>query len=299
MSTDSTRLLMEQYKSNNRDFKNIIVVDNPRGNQASGWNVAISNATGDLITRIDAHASVPADFIKKNVKCIKSGEDITGGPRPSIIDGYTPWKRTLLLAENSMFGSSVATYRRKSGKHYVNSMFHATYKRKVFEELGGFNENLGRTEDNELHYRIRQGGYRFFYNSDVLSYQYTRSSLTKMLTQKYANGYWVGLTTGICPKCLAIYHFVPFAFVVGIIVTAVLAATGLPILAKLMWKTYWILSTLMAFLCIGKNKFNFTMLSLPLLFFLLHISYGVGTLVGLLKMPFWIKGKNEYFNFNQ
>ena len=38
-----------------------------------------------------------------------------------------------------------------------------------------------------------------------------------MIKQKYGNGYWIGRTVYECPKCLSLYHFVPFAFVVGIV----------------------------------------------------------------------------------
>ena len=33
---------------------------------------------------------------------------VVGGVRPNIVDEETPWKDTLLLAESSMFGSSIA-----------------------------------------------------------------------------------------------------------------------------------------------------------------------------------------------
>ena len=60
-------------------------------------------------------------------------------------------------------------------------------------------------------------------------------TLPGMLKQKYGNGYWVALTLKACPGCPAIYHFVPFAFIGGIIVTSVLAACHHSLLAKMMW----------------------------------------------------------------
>lgn len=35
---------------------------------------------------------------------------------------------------------------------------------------------------------------------------------------------------------------------------------------------------------------NKTCLALPFLFLMLHVSYGTGTVIGLIKMPFWAKG---------
>lgn len=292
ISTDRTRKIMEEFKKINKTFNNIIIVDNPKKKQAPGWNQAIKTFSGDVIIRIDAHASIPSEFVENNVKCLESGEMVSGGQRPNIIDEDSDWKKSLLIAENSMFGSSIAPYRRSSDrKNYVKSMFHAAYKREVFEKVGGFNENLGRTEDNELHFRIREAGYKLCFDKDIISYQHTRNSLKRMIKQKYGNGYWIGLTSGLCPGCLSVYHFVPFTFILGIISTTVLALLGYPIFAKIMWGMYTLTSVVMSVLAVKEEGFNVTTLSLPFLFLLLHISYGIGTCWGLIKMPRW---KKEY-----
>lgn len=254
---------------------------------AGGWNVILKNYHGDAVVRIDAHAEIPEDFVEKNVKVLESGEYVSGGLRPNIIDESTPWKETLLLAEQSMFGSSIAPYRRSEKKTYVKSVFHGAYKREVFDKVGFFNEQLGRTEDNEINYRIREAGYKICYSPDIVSYQHTRNSLKAMLKQKYGNGYWVALTLKACPKCLSIYHFVPLCFVLGIIGTSILAAFGFPILAYLMWGLYWLVAVGMSFLSVKGEKKTWCQLALPFLFFLLHISYGIGSLVGMIKLPFW------------
>ena len=122
--------------------------------------------------RVDAHASIPREFVRKNVEILETGEMVSGGPRPNIIDESTPWKETLLLAEQSMFGSSMASYRRSQKKQYVKSLFHGAYRREVLEKVGGFDEQLGRTEDNEFHYRIRKAGYKICYSPGIISYQH-------------------------------------------------------------------------------------------------------------------------------
>ena len=209
-------------------FRRVVVLDNPKKTLPSGWNVALREYKGDAIIKVDAHAVIPEDFVSKNVRVLETGEYICGGQRPNIIDKPTPFKETLLLAESSMFGSSIASYRNNPGKTYVKSLFHAAYRREVFEKVGFFNEELVRTEDNEIHYRMRKAGYKLCFDPDIISYQYTRSSLKAMLKQKYANGYWIGKTSKVCPKCLSIYHFVPFAFVSAIIASgSVIGATGL------------------------------------------------------------------------
>jgi len=78
----------------------------------------------------------------------------------------------------------------------------------------------------------------------------------------------------------------------GILFTSVLAVFGFPWLALFMWGLYWLLAIAMAVLAVrGEKKSGYQFL-LPVLFFFLHISYGIGTCVGLLKMPFW-RGKHK------
>lgn len=287
MSTDGTEALMKQFQKENTSYYGVQVLKNEKKKQASGWNVAISNYRGDVIIRIDAHAAIPKEFVSKNVKVLEEGEFVSGGVRPNIIDESTKWKETLLLAEQSMFGSSIASYRRSDKKMYVKSVFHGAYKREVFENVGGFNEQLGRTEDNEIHYRIRQAGYSICYSPDIVSYQHSRNSLKGMLKQKYGNGYWVALTLKACPGCLSIYHFVPLCFVMGILLTSLLTIVGYPFLAYVMWGAYWLVAIMMSLISVKGTKKNICQLMLPILFFLLHVSYGVGSLIGMIKLPFW------------
>ncbi|MCH5201774.1 MAG: glycosyltransferase family 2 protein [Oscillospiraceae bacterium] len=288
MSKDNTREMMEDFKNTHYSFKDVKIVENHGNNQASGWNQALKNATGDIIIRVDAHASIPRNFVSKNVLHIKEGENVTGGGRPNIVSGVSPWKLTLLAAEESLFGSSIASYRRQTTeKQYQDSMFHAAYKREVFATVGGFNEALGRTEDNEIHYRIRQAGYKLCCCPDIISYQMTRNTLKDMIRQKYGNGKWIGLTLGVCKECLSYFHFVPFLFVMAVLGSVLLSFLGLPIFLIALGCVYGIFDIVNTATCFITRKVYPHFLLLPLLFPLLHIVYGVGTIVGLIKLPFW------------
>lgn len=292
-STDNTRKIMDEFKENNESFMSVQVLDNPKRIQAAGWNIAITNATGDVIIRIDAHTHIPAEFTAKNMELQESGEYVTGGVRPCLIENQTLWKKMLLEVENSMFGSSMSKSRRSQEKAYVKSMFHAAYRREVFEKVGGFNEHLLRTEDNEIHYRIRQAGYKLCFDPSIQSFQYARNSLKRMIKQKYGNGYWIGITLGVCSGCISVYHMVPFAFVGAIVVTSILASLGFWQLAALMWSCYLLFAISQMIVSTINKKASALTIMMPILFLLMHISYGIGTFVGLMKMPFV---KEEYKN---
>ena len=294
-SSDSTRLIMESFATEYAgEYLGIKVADNPKRIQASGWNTAIANSSGAVIIRIDAHTHIPADFAEKNMALQQTGEYVTGGTRPCLIENKNAWGDVLLETENSLFGSSINISRRGTQKQYVKTMFHAAYRREVFEKVGGFNESLLRTEDNEMHYRIRQAGYRFCFDPQIVSYQYARSSLKRMIKQKYGNGYWVGITLGVCPGCISLFHLVPLAFVMAIVATTVLAMLGYGCLSAIMWCAY-ALFTLLGVICTVINgKANGFVWMMPLLFLVLHVSYGIGSLAGVIKMPAWLRKNNKF-----
>ncbi len=282
-SADRTRELMEHFRDQEKGFFGVQVLDNPKRSQAAGWNVAFSHFRGDALVRIDAHGRIPRDFITRNVELLEQGEMVTGGRRTNVIKGGSAFKELLLAAENSMFGSGIAPCRRKGKRRYVSSLFHACYRREVLKKAGLMDERLGRTEDNEFHYRIRQQGFRICSDPKISSFQYARPSLPAMLAQKYGNGYWIGITTYICPGCLSVHHYVPGLFLGGIGAAALLAGAGHRLPGRLLCWSYGSLCGLITAADLADRR-KLSALFLSPLCFLLHVSYGLGTWAGLLDV---------------
>lgn len=284
-STDNTKQIMQEFAHKNQPcYASIRVLDNPKKTQPAGWNVFFKNFTGDVAIRIDAHAQLDLDFLKNIEKAISQGEYVVGGQRPcTVTDDATDWQQVLLVAEESLFGSSIAGYRgENSEKQYVKSIFHGAYRREVVNAVGSFDERLIRTEDNDIHYRIRKAGYQICLDPSIKSWQIIRPSLKAMVKQKYANGYWIGKTVFIQPKCLGLHHFVPAVFVSALGVGGILALFKRALPLKLLLGSYALADLLMSITAVRGQVKNPKIFALPLIFPLLHISYGVGTIKGLL-----------------
>lgn len=282
-SDDSTKQIMLDFKNGKHDFYRVLVLDNPKRIQAEGWNVAIQNASGSVISRIDSHSKLDSNFALFVMEDIHLGENVVGGIRSCLTDKNTSWGHTLLSLENSLFGSSINIARRSNKPQYVKTMFHASYRIEVFREVGLFDTHLLRTEDNEMHYRIRKAGFQLLYDPRIVSYQYTRNSYRKMIKQKYSNGLWVGLTTAVCPKCLSWYHYVPLMFLVLIIAFTLSAIflTSVPLLVlSLVYLLFCVINTVVVSI---NDGFHYSNIVLPILYFGLHFFYGLGTLFGLLN----------------
>lgn len=284
-STDGTLQLMQDFVSlkEKEQYLDIRVFDNSGRNIPAGSNVALKNYVGDAIIRIDAHARMPKEFIRKNVEILLNGEEASGGMRPSITSKDTAWAKTLLIAENSKFGSGAASYRGSTSSGYEDSLFCGMYRREVFDKVGLYDERLSRSEDNEMSFRMRKAGIRLHYDPDIVYYQYMRSSLKAMLKQKFGNGKAVSQTSRIAPGSFYLFHFAPAVFVLAVIITAVIAVLGFPWLCVALWGLYFLMA--IAFTVEGsvREGFQITNLLLPGIFLVMHVCYGAGTLSGLFK----------------
>ena len=296
-SKDGTKGIMERF-AEKRDFFACKVLDNPKRIQSAGWNIAIENASGEILIRLDAHGRIDSDFISNVVEQMDKGESIVGGQRITIFDGKRPFAKLLAHAESSPFGSGVASYRRKVSRRYVKTLAHAAYRRDVFKRSGVFNENLVRTEDNELHFRMRQSGYRFCQCPEIYSYLHARNTLKGMIKQKWGNGFWIGATLPVCPGCLSLYNFVPAAFVVVFLSAIAWCVQNNSLFALAFLGFFYMLAAIIATIreIIKEPSWAIKplLLLLPPIFLLLHFFYGAGTIFGMVFSPILVvKNKNK------
>lgn len=280
-SADATRAIMLDF-AKAAPFE-VKVLDNPKRWLASGINVALGAATGEAIIRLDAHARIPKDFLENNLRALARGEDIVGG----CVLGGAPsgaWESVLRTVDTSRFCGGAAPFRNGGEARYVDTLAYALYRREVYDKVGLYDERLRRTEDNDMHYRMRKAGYRFYFSPDIVSYHAARATMRGQLRQKWGNGYWIGRTMRIQPRCFAPRHLIPALFVLALLCCLLF----LPFSA---WPLLLLLSAYLAcdlvFAVRGALSQEtgrlLALLTLPFLFPAVHVVYGVGTLAGLLS----------------
>lgn len=279
-STDATRQLMLDF-ARSAPFT-VKVLDNPKRWLASGINVALRAATGDAIIRLDAHARMPADFLEKNLRILEQGEDIVGG---CVAGGKpnTPWENVLRTVDTSRFCGGAAPFRNGGEARYVDTLAYALYRREVYDTVGFYDERLRRTEDNDMHYRMHTAGYKFYFSPEITSFHAARSTLRGQLHQKWGNGYWVGRTMRIQPRCFAPRHLIPAAFVLSLLFGALLCLVSplplcLLLAVYLLCDLYFAVTGALA----QDNARLLALVTLPFLFPTVHVVYGAATLAGLM-----------------
>ncbi len=286
-STDRTLDIVKErieLAKKERTVPSLRIVNNPKHILASGWNIGIKEARGEYVVRPDAHAYVETDFISKNVDTMLDigNASCVGGQMTTLSDTKTG--EIIKEALSRPFGVGGAKFRYSKEPGYIDTVAYGLYKRSVFDEIGYFNEVLVRTQDNDLHRRMRDAGMKFYLNPEIRSYYYSRDSYKRLVKQQFNNGKWTMINYLLRPGKMSIRHFVPLGFVLALLFTAF----GGLFFHSIWWST--LIGLLLHLLCglyfaTKRTRQISHVAVLPFIFLLMHLSYGIGSISGFFTVP--------------
>jgi glycosyltransferase involved in cell wall biosynthesis len=283
MSTDSTRKLVHAIRAGRA---NVHLIDNPGKIVPTGLNAAIAQARGEIIVRVDGHCEIARDYIRRCVEHLLSdGVDGVGGPLETV--GVTPVAKVIAVAMSSRFGVGGSAFRTKSNETMLtDTVAFPAYTRAIIERAGPFDEELVRNQDDEYNYRLRKLGAKILMSADIRSRYYSRSSLRSLWRQYYQYGYWKVRVMQKHLQQMKPRQFAPPLFVAVLLLCLLImpfsAAAGW--LFGIVAGSYLVASLAASALAARKQDWRLFPL-LPLAFAALHLAYGFGFLVGLIR--FW------------
>ncbi len=187
LSDDNTRDVLAEYQ---RKYPFIQVVDNHGRIVASGLNVAIDRAQGELIVRIDGHGEVATDFVSQVVRLMDEHPEAWSGGGPIVHVGTNRFGEAVAIAMSHPCGVGLASHRFANYEGYVEGAHFPTFRRWIFERIGKFDEQLVRTEDDEFNYRITQAGGKIYVSPRVRYVYYVRDRLGKLFRQYFQYSFW-------------------------------------------------------------------------------------------------------------
>jgi len=159
ISTDKTCEIIRHLQ---HEHGNLHLLDNPRRIVPTVLNLGLQRAQGEIIIRVDGHATIAPDYISRCVEMLaETNADCVGGPINSISENADG--RAIALAMSSKFGVGNSRFRVADGyEGYVDTLAFGAYKRSVFERIGFFDEELVRCQDDEFNYRLIKNGGKIF-----------------------------------------------------------------------------------------------------------------------------------------
>jgi len=283
MSDDGTREIIAEFIQQDSRIK---MLDNPQKIVPTGMNIMLRQVRGDVVVRVDGHCIIDRDYILNCVNHLIHGKNVAvGGPMRTIESGE--FGKAISLATSSKFGVGNSSFRTESGEtKFVDTVPFPAYLKSLILEVGYYDEELVRNQDDEYNYRIRSFGHPILLADDVRSVYYARSSYKKLWKQYFQYGVYKIRVLQKHPKQMSLRQFVPFFFVVGLSITLLLSVTttwGWVAFSALVG-VYLTLSLIFS-MKLSSRHGRELLFKLPIAFAILHISYGLGFIVGLFR--FW------------
>ena len=265
---------------------------NPHRTVPYAMNLGIQASRGEIIVRVDAHATYPPDYVSRSVQALKkTGAWNVGGLWNTRPGGRGVWAKAISLALTHHFGVGGSAYRTGAKAGWVDTVPFGAFRREAFERVGLYRECLTRHQDYELNARIRAAGGGVYLDPAIRCEYFARPSLSALARQKYADGKWCVYSWLICPEAYAFRHAVPGIMVAGAALLAagsVLSPVPLGTLAVLM--VLYSVGSANAAVDLLVTRKRWEALLTPLVFPILHFSHGVGVIAGLITGRRWSGG---------
>lgn len=283
MSEDRTREIVKSYR---KKFSKIRLLDNIERKNPFGRNIGINDAKGNYIALLGGHTIYELDYVKVCIEEIERTESIgVGGKVVTAIENNSQEGELCELILTSKFGVSGDSFRTvKEG--YTSMINYPVFKREVFDSVGLYETTLHRNQDNDFNTRVIAKGFKLYNTWKTECKYYPSDTLQGTLSYAYKNGFWNAKSMIRKPETMMVHHYIPFIFVVTLIVLISSGLAGLFLKFNLPLKLLLfviLLHLLTGFLFafrIKKYRTFKNILSLPFLFFAFHFSYGWGTFKG-------------------
>jgi glycosyltransferase involved in cell wall biosynthesis len=281
MSDDGTREKIEKLSQTDSRIK---LLDNPRRIVPTAMNIGIRAAGGEVFIRIDGHADIPKDFIRKSIECLKEHPDawVVGGYIETVSGDYIGG--VIAAAMRSPIGVGNARFRMGGYEGWVDTLAFGTHHKWVVDKAGYFDEELVRNQDDEFNLRIILAGGKIWMSKSIHSIYFSRTSLSKLWRQYFQYGFWRIRTLQKHKRPATLRQLVPLLFVLSILLLG---------MAGFIYRFFWyLLETEMILYVLGifvgasivgcQSGWRFALIA-PLIFVILHFAYGLGSIWGVIR----------------
>ena len=258
------------------------LLHNPERLQAAAFNHGLACARGRYLVRMDAHSLYAADYISESLRLLEStGAANVGGVQRAAGNNWV--SRAIAAAVSSRFAAGDAKYRHATKAGFTDTVYLGAWRTETLRKLGGMRPDWAVNEDYEMNVRLRDTGGRVYLSPTIRSTYFVRGSLSK-LTRQYARyGFWKVRTLTEHPGSVRWRQLVPPAFVLSVLATPLFVAQfGWLGVAHL---GLYLAASLLSSAILAADQGTTLFPLLPVVFAIIHFSWGSGFLAGLAYWP--------------
>jgi len=285
MSDDGTREKLRSYVDR---FYSLKLIDNNAKIVSAALNSCIDIAKGDVIIRMDAHSVYPSNYISILVeKLYALDADNVGGILETIPSDNFPKSLAIAKALSHPLGVGNSWFRiGVDSVKQVDTVPFGCFRSEVFNQIGGFDLELIRNQDDELNARMIKNGMKIYLIPDISIKYYARASISILWKMYYQYGYFKPLVNLKIKQISNLRQLAPLALVsyliVGLTASIIYPIVLIPFLILLL--PYFLIIvgiSLWNYRALGSLSASFWLI---LSFLSIHLSYGLGFLSGFLSI---------------
>ncbi len=282
MSTDRTREIVNSYTAK---YPNIRLIDNPARIVSPALNRAIEESNGDIIIRLDAHAEYPRNYFSALVKALKDLDaDNVGAVCVTLPTNNTPTAKAIAAVLSSKFGMGNSSFRVGAKEIcQVDTVPFGCWPRKVFDRIGKFDTELIRNQDDEFNGRIVKSGGKIYLIPSIEVKYFARDKVEKVAKMFFQYGLFKPLVNKKLGSPATIRQFIPLLLVTGLIGGAIISMMWHPFIWVYMGGLIFYALLALAFSIRSSHEISQILLQ-TWTYFVVHVSYGWGYIVGLWKI---------------
>lgn len=280
MSDDGTREVVAELKS---IYSSLELVDNLKQLTPYAFNLGIhAGGKVDYVQIVGARHILSPNYISTCILRLQADAAIwcVGG---RIVNEYVnETGRIISKAMSSSFGMGIGNFRTLEASGFTDTVTSPMYPYHVFEQIGFFDEELIRNQDDDFNFRVTKAGGKIWYEHAISLKYYVRANYKGLWRQFYQYGYWKVFVNRKHGAVTTLRQLVPPLFVCYLMLAlASLCFDGwINVVAFIPAVLYTILASLVAFQLSDRSKDIFGIMRT---FPILHISYGLGYLVGIFR----------------
>ena len=251
------------------------IFENTERLQSAGLNLLADVTKSEILLRADAHSLYAPDYVSRSVEAlVRVPGSAVGGPM--LPRGTSNFGKAVAIAFRSPLAIGPARFHHATRPTEADTVYLGAVRRETWDSLGGMRTLPSRVaEDADFYYRLRKAGGRVMVDPAIVSTYLPRETIGDLWRQFYRYGLGKADLLFVNGQFPSWRPLAPLALVIALVAGLALLILGDPrllTLALLAW---------LAALAIASRLQPLVLAAAAVM----HLSYGVGLLRGLMRSP--------------
>jgi len=277
-SDDGTLELISKLKC---IYSTLNVIENSHQFTPYAFNLGIKSRDTDFYQIVGARQILSKNYLSKSIEILTKNTSIwcVGGNVKNVY--LNEIGEIISKAMSTSFGMGLGNFRTLESSGFVDTVGTPMYPSWVFDKIGYFDEELVRNQDDDFNFRVTKAKGKIWLETSIFLKYYVRANFQGLFSQFYQYGYWKVYVNKKHKAITTVRQLAPpmFALLVLCYPLFLLKVNVITVSMSLVLCLYSLLLIVFSTKTATKSKEFFPLLRT---FVTLHMSYGLGYLVGII-----------------